>query len=136
MSGYGRKFPPGTRVHVEFDGVVKDEKDLPSEPSSPWQLPVEQVNDDPNEGWIHFVNRNSALVTIVGDENWPPQKGDTWHLTDHSASIYHVIQNGYAGEDDGDGRLYFYTPNGGYKYPIRAEAPDGWTLTFRPDDSV
>lgn len=132
MGDFTERPAPGTRVHVEFDGIV----DPDIIPERFWGV---AVNDgDEYNGRLHYVNWQSDKVTLVSPpvpENWPPQPGDTWRLVIEPTQIYHVMRNSIGdGSHNGDGLLYFYTPFGGYKYKIAN--PDGWELAYRPEHIV
>ena len=134
MSNFEERPAPGTKVHVEFDGIV----DPDIVPDRAWAV---AVSDDPNDardiGCLHYVNWESDFVTKVADpvpENWPPQPGDTWRLKSVPSYFYHVMRDNIGdGSYNGDNRLYWYTPQGGYKYEINLGNPDMWELAYRPD---
>lgn len=69
------KFPVGTRVHVEFDGVV--------ESSSGAGFPdyrlgnTVRVKDDLH-GWYHDVCILGSAIERATPQNWPPKRGEVW----------------------------------------------------------
>jgi hypothetical protein len=78
--GLGERPPVGTRVHVEFDGVVhKGYGDV-----HPLHVAVS------DGGSLHHLHLMSDNVTVIPPADWPPQIGDIWEADGHE---YYVRQH-------------------------------------------
>lgn len=123
MSDFATRPAPGTRVRVEFEGVVEPEP----HDGYPrfWQVCVSDKRWDEEGGRIHYVNWESGKVTKLADPPppvppfWPPEDEDVWRTLD--GADYYV--------DDGR----WFSPRMHIHYTINADVTvyDGWALVYR-----
>lgn len=129
--------PEGTRVHVEFDGVVKGPVDYSHYAT---QLVESDSSGSNHHVFITFAG-TSGDVTIVGEPKperpkyWPPQNGDVWTLDDHpGVTAYYVYT------DDDTRELMFMADGLGYcTYPVKDDAgfvDMKWRLLFRNGQAI